>query len=402
MNLLDWAYYKLVMSNYKDFDTVPDVKKWNNFLSSLDEPNDYIDKAYNKYLCKKYYFSKKKLFISRVICGFGMFIGDIFLKFPIKDNSNALSEDKILIEVIKDINPNEIVPNKLVKKYPKRIYSKYSNKYLGRMNQTAKNILLSCRNRYPKDVFFHFLIYKELVKHSHFIKKYDPSATLVYASERNIASPIITEFYERNNRKFISFMHGDYILQMNQAFMQFSEYYVWDEAYINMFVHDLHCDDKQFIVYTPKKLMKKWNLEIITPEYFCTYYFTGCSKKSVKIVAEAFNKLKASGKKCKVRLHPRWSVNDTLIKELFKEFFIEEAKNISMEESLGNTQYAIGLNSTVLHEAFVEGRKVVIDDISSPDDFNSLVDRRYIMLKKEHILFSELLKMDGEKREVII
>lgn len=390
MKMYNWIYNKLVMSNYKNFDVVPDVEKWKEFLLSLDKPRDYIDEAYNKYQCKKYYFSKNKLYIADIISSIGVFIGNVLSIIPLPDIERS-SNEKLLLEVVKDINPKDIIPKEVLNRYSEVQYINSTHHYIGRINRKARELYKECKARYPKEKFFHFLIYKDLVKHSKLIQMNNMAATMVYVAERNIASPIITKLYEDSGRKFISFMHGDYLLQMIQAYMRFSEYYVWDLAYIDMFVNDLYCDSNQFRVYTPQKLEKKWSLENVQPTYFCTYYFSGCNKDSIKIIAEAFNKLKESGKECKIRLHPRWGFNDAIIRELFRGFYIEEAQNVSMEQSLASTKYVIGLNSTVLHEAYVEGREIVLDDISSPDDYVSLKARRYIMLEKKHLLFSVLL-----------
>ena len=399
MKLYDWIYNKLVMSNYKNFDIVPDVNEWNRFLSSLPEPKDCIDKAYNKYLCKKYYYSGKKLAAMRAVGGIIVFFGNLLSRFPVSVKAEPSPKDRLLFEVVKDIDPKDVVPNEVLAAYSETIRVFTSRRFIGRLCRQARTLFEECKKRYPDDVYFHFLVYKDMVLHSHYLKKYNPSATMVYVSERNIASPVITELYEQRGGKFISFMHGDYLLQMIQAYMQFSEYYVWDAAYIDMFVNDLHCDPGQFKIYTPGKLLKKWDLENVTPEYYCTYYFSGCSRDSIGKIADAFAQLRDAGKKCKVRLHPRWGFNDDLIRERFRDFPIEEAKDVSMEQSLASTEYAIGLNSTALHEAYTEGRKVVIDDISSPGDFKSLEDRRYIMLRKEHVLFSGLISNAMDKTE---
>ena len=68
---------------------------------------------------------------------------------------------------------------------------------------------------------------------------------------------------------------------------------------------------------------------------------------------------------------------------------IENPSEVSIESSLGRTKYVIGLATTVLSEAYVEGKTIVIDDLSDPDKFNNLSERKFLPLQRPHILFSE-------------
>ena len=81
--------------------------------------------------------------------------------------------------------------------------------------------------------------------------------------------------------------------------------------------------------------------------------------------------------------------------EEFKDVLIEMQSEITLEQSLGNTAYVIGLATTVLFEAEVEGRKIVIDDISNKSLFNNLNARRFRLLSHEHLLLSELVQKYG-------
>jgi len=58
---------------------------------------------------------------------------------------------------------------------------------------------------------------------------------------------------------------------------------------------------------------------------------------------------------------------------------------------LENTKYVIGLNTTVLSEAYVEGKQIVIDDLSDKERFLDAKRRGAIAFKKKHLLLSELL-----------
>lgn len=233
----------------------------------------------------------------------------------------------------------------------------------------------------------------ELATHSHILINYNPEVVFVYINERNIASPVLTSMYENESRELCSFMHGEYPLQLIMAFMSFSKYYVWDDSYINMFRNDLRCQIKEYVVYTPKKLRKKWDLENNVPTYFCTYYFSGESEESVIKVAEALLKFHKKGKQCSVRPHPRDLLHRKLLEETFKgtDICIENALEFPLKDSLGRTEYVVGLQSTVLSEAFIEGKQIVLDDFSDGEHFDILQMQKFNVLNKPHLLFSELI-----------
>ena len=165
----------------------------------------------------------------------------------------------------------------------------------------------------------------------------------VYVNERNVASPILKEIYSAQNRRFISFMHGEYLLNMIQAYMSFTDYYVWDDSYIDTFSGFLKSDITHYHVYKPLKLQKKWNLEKIVPEYTFTYYFSNESKDAIKIIADTFSVFRQNGYKCKVRPHPRFMQNIQDMADEFKGVLIETPSEVTLEESLGNTEFVIGL-----------------------------------------------------------
>ena len=96
--------------------------------------------------------------------------------------------------------------------------------------------------------------------------------------------------------------------------------------------------------------------------------------------------------KCSIRPHPRYS-NLKLINDIFKDtnINIEDAKKVSVESSMENTENIIGLKSTVLLQAYYGGRQIILDDLSDINLFNVLHDSGYILLKKEYKLLSDVI-----------
>ena len=388
---IDKWHEKFASSSIKVTDQVPDVAEWKRFLNSLKKSDDCVDVAYNKYLCRMYFFSAKKQLIMNVL-GFGALFVELAYMLVSNKKLKPARKGLCVLEKARQIpNFDDVVPEELFTRFEKVEVAENYNKKFGVLCKEARALWFRCFRKYPFQFFFLYFVYMELAAHSHFLLTYNPEATVVYVNERNVASSVITELYEQGDRKFISFMHGEYLLQLIQGYMSFSEYYIWDAFYADMFANDLNCKIREYKVYTPKKLQKKWDLENHTdPEYFCTYYFSAESTTTVMKVAEIFKEFEAHGKKCKVRPHPRFMAH---FQEILKEFdglVIENAREVPLRTSLEQTRYAVGLMSTVLSEAKVEGREIVIDDKSDVPQFASMEVRRSAALNREHILLSEL------------
>ena len=387
--LIDRLHEKFSDKEINKADIIPDIQEWKLFLNNLPEAKDSIDAAFNKYQCRMHYFPWYK----RLLVNFlGLCVLPVEIFFMVKSNQpvSKMNKGTAILEKSRDVPVYEDT-------FPKELYNEYNiivvenfNKKFDILCKEARKILIKCIKRHPFNFFFIYFVYMELAAHSHFLLKYNPEATIVYVNERNIASPVITRLYENDGRKLISFMHGEYLLQLVQGFMTFSRYYILDKSYENMFKW-LKCNMGQYIVYTPGKLQKKWKFDGNVTKFYCTYYLSGQSKESILCLGSILEKFEAQGKKCKVRPHPRDIQYTKEILTSFRNITIEDANKVSLKESLENTKYVIGLNTTVLSEAYVEGKQIVIDDLSDRGRFLDAKRRGAIAFKKEHLLLSELL-----------
>lgn len=367
----------------------PNIESWNNFLTSLPLAKDDYTMSYNKYLCRMYYFPLHYKITMNFVSLFLLIILLVKIRFNNINKTMQDEEKKLLLIKSSNVSCEDIFPDELFDEFNEiteidRIgLEKYS--YNNQILDILKNII----KKHPLSYHYVFMIAKELFKISGLVDEYNPSAIVCYVNERNMASPLITSYLEKKNIEYISFMHGEYLLQLIQAYMKFSRYYVWDKHYIDMFNNDLLCKFDKIKVYTPAKYKNQYSTA--DPTYFCTYYFGGESDERIEKISKIFYILEDLGYKCKVRPHPRRS-NYNKIHDSFKNIYIEDIRKVNLEKSLNNTEYVIGLNSTVLLEAYYGGKKVVIDDISEPERYKNLSKRKYIMLQKEHILLSSLLK----------
>lgn len=399
MEIIKRIYSKLVVGSIKETDFEPNVDEWYAFLDKLPEPQDYIDEAYNKFLCRNFHYGKLKSFILD-FCALPLLAAGVVKSLFVKKHLPEIDGKKLIIERKRDVAFEDIFPEELYGQYDTALAVEdlRNKKELNfEYAAEAKEIFSEVYKRYWNKPYFMLWCYRELGKHSEYILQYNPSSIAVYVEERNIAGPLIRKLYESTGRKYISFMHGEYLLRLIQAYMSFSEYYIWHPSYVETFGDILHCNIGKYVLYRPKKLQKKWDLEKDIPDYYCTYYFSAESKESIRKIGEIFKQLEEKGKKCKVRPHPRYSQLQEIEKNFSKEM-IEDPKQVSIETSLRRTKYVVGLATTVLAEGYYEGREIVIDDIGSPEKYGNLVKRRFVTLSLPHILLSELVA--GAMKEV--
>ncbi len=393
MSFFGNIYGKLVTDDIKGQEHAVDVDQWKRFLASLPEPRDCIDESFNKYCCRMQYFPKWKRLLLNLLAA-------VFLatRLPVLfDQAEPLPKMRksvLLVERRRALGYEDVIPDELRKAYWVCEEVKQGGMAGTSMCMEARLLFRSLCRRRPINFYFQLLVFKELTIHSDWLRSFNPEATAVYANERNVASPMLTQLYEESGRHYVSFMHGEYLLHLVQAYMRFSTYYVWSEHYVHMFSEELKCDRSQFVVYMPGKLKKKWHLEEVQPGFDYTYYFSAESRRSIECLAQLFSALEVRGLRCKVRPHPRYSHTE-FIKDIFSHVIVEDPDVTTLEESLGDTRYAVGLATTVLTEAYVEGRGVVIDDLSSPELFEDARRRHAACLERGHLLLSECAKACG-------
>lgn len=390
MSLIKRLYELVIIGSIKNTETVPDVDAWNSFLSELPNPIDEVDESYNKYRCRRYFISGFRRFILNAAALVGLMRG-----LPCYLTKTRVPKDinQELLLLVRDtaVAYDDILPNELTSKFKHMDVVAATKRFDGSMTHEGKILFRKVLQRHPFSFYYLLLVMKEISNHSRYMEEYGAQTTAVYVNERNVASPLIRRLYEERGCCYDSFMHGEYLYQLIQGFMSFSHFYVWAGSYADMFADDLRCNCGEYIVYTPRKLQKKWNLQEVKNDHFCTYYFSGESTTSIKKLSQLFKELEGNGLHCVVRPHPRHSHLD-LISQEFPAEMIEDARSVSIKDSLGSAEYIVGLSSTVLFEAKAEGKKVVIDDFSNPDIFRNLQKRKFRLLNEEHLLLSEVIR----------
>ncbi len=237
--------------------------------------------------------------------------------------------------------------------------------------------------------YFKLKILLKIGMYSAQIKKHNPKAIISY-SENSFTSSLATQYCEEKGIQHINVMHGEKLFNLKNSFFRFSEFYVWDSHYVNLFLK-LRGEHSQFKVELPYSMqtVKIENKE--NKKYFMTYYL-GIENKEIMVgIKEAFDILKAAGKECAVRIHPR-TENDEVVRHIFKEYDVQDKNNLSLNESMSDTECVASLISTVLFEGWNKQKTIVIDDYSQTETYLKLKDLDYIMLKKPHYLLSQIIK----------
>ena len=369
-----------------------------SYLSSFPEPKDDYERSYFKFKCFcEYCYYKKKWIIASYNAG-AMALLPIMhrrLRKAWKNRDKAVEKVDAVIENVPKLPCDDVIPQELRDSYKtvKEIHAiNYSDAWL---SDEAEEIVKELERRYPTKFYFRIITMMKLAQFCQYLDKYKPEAILFYSCEREFAGPLQTKLCEKMGSKYISYMHGDYLSTLCFAFQKFSHYYIWDESYRSMF-EQLKWS-APMTVYKPAKL--KGIAEPVPDgecKYYATYYFSDETREQIAKIYEVFSALEKRGLKTKVRPHPRFSDVEA-ISSVFKDIEIEDTKEWSLAKSISESEYIVGLNTTVLSEAYFSGKKIAIDDVSDPAKYSELDKRGYISIRRPHVLLSELGKERAEQ-----
>ncbi len=363
------------------------VIKWKEFLSKLDKSGDAYAMSLNKYKCRMVLFSNKYIVLRNLYCMLDLikisFI-DI-LKSIFNKNKDFVEEQKsvdMVIQIRDDLPITDVFPESLYKEFPNYEEVKASFEKTTIQNKALKEAYKKLSRKNFFRFHYRYLARREFALHSYIIEKYNPKMLAVYINERNVFSPILKEVYENEKREIINFMHGTNVFAIQNAFMSFSRLYIWDKGYIDMFENDLFCNIGKYEVYLPGKL--QYNLKLRDKyDKDLTYYLSGQEVNSQKVLFDIAQKLRAQNIKLYIRPHPRVAMPEGVYpedEETYNKYI--EATSKDLKESIEQSEYIVGMNSTVLEQAYYANKKILVDDVTSKTEFESLKSRKYLMINK--------------------
>lgn len=372
---------KLAKSNNGVFNVPVAYQK--EYLNTLKTPKNDFDRSYNQYLCQM------RLNSRWVSLGLNIVSIPMILFYLVKpNNSNAGISCKKNVFFC-DGKPNNIIPKEL-----SILLGDYItiNEKKEALQKSDFAFFLEILRKHPFS--FHFLL-KCLLKirfYSFQIQKYHPDI-IVVCNEYSFTSSVMTEYCNRNGIQHINVMHGEKLFYMRDSFFHFNRCYVWDQVYAELFVA-LRADKEQFVIATPESFdfSKFDQIEI---KYDYTYYLGYESGDTLQKIIFAMKTLRRKNYYVNIRPHPRYTDLNELRMYCGGDIDIENTHAVLIEESIMRSRSVISAYSTVLNQAYHNGRNVVIDDYSQPENYNKLFDLGYVMLEVKHEVLSEILNREG-------
>lgn len=341
------------------------------FLHTLQQPTTDIQRSFAQYKCQNFFRSKLKVLFQELLSAFffPVALAYYLLKSLKEVNSNihvdAVGEFKGMLE---------IVPESIDKKY------KINNE----LWNTGASIVLrdlgficSILFRHPLRPYFALKCLGKIAIYSFFIRHYTPRAIIVHA-EYTFTCSVLTLYCERHNVIHINVMHGEKLIYIGWSFFRFSECYVWSEHYRSLLI-DMGAEISQFKIEVPPGL----KIDVTTnfkKQYYADYkyYLQVYTEDQLKSIIDSLAFVESRGKTIKFRPHPRFSDVALLEKYVGKEK-IEYPKDVNIMSSVASCKCAIGYCSTVLYQAYLCGKVVILDDMTYKNGYAQLKNHRYIL-----------------------
>ena len=356
------------------------VSKQKEYLAHFREPQDDIERSYNQYRCQM------KFNNAALNCAMNFMALPLLLYYWKKANLLVLQEGKVDAIFFADGKPENIIPNELRTRFSTIDIIEEKKEYLA---ETDRLFFRKVWKHYP--LSWQFLL-KSLIKiryYSYEIHRSNPKAIIV-CNEYSFTSSILTAYCTAMGIEHINVMHGEKLYYMRDSFFHFDRCYVWNEFYRDLLC-ELRAEKSQFRVAVPPS-MRFLTSKAVEKEYDYTFYLGAERDEQLQQIISCLNLLKQRGKKVSLRPHPRYSDLNMVRRFCIDGIIIEDGGSLPIEMSILRTRNAVSGFSTVLNQAYHNGVKIVIDDVSKPEAYKKLEELGYVMLKVEHKLLSQVLE----------
>lgn len=375
-------FLRFLRKGDKDFFDIPAAQQ-KTFLEAIPEPKNDIQRSLYQFKCQSFFWPKWKVPFYN-IGAFFVFVPVLIMEwfrsaFVHKSHHyDAIGEFKGM---------EECIPDNLSEEYNIRhedwlVKGMLKTKDIG---YVLKVFLSSFPNAY-----FSLKLLLKLSQYNQTIYMYQPQAMVVHC-EFSFASSILTQFCERKGVKHIDVMHGEKLYHIYDSFFRFSKCYVWSDYYKDLFIR-LRAYPDQFVISVPPSLkidLRKYKRPDVYADY--KYYLADFTSEEIAGIVASMSGVKAQGKSVKYRLHPRYQQWDRILEYATKED-IEDPHEVTIQESVANCEFVVGSYSTVLAQAFMSGRKVVVDDVTYIEQYRKLAEYDYWLASENSIKLSEINK----------
>ena len=353
-------------ANYLDIPTEQQAY----YISKLGEPKDDIDRSYKQYLCQRFFepqWKKALLDLMSAILFFPTILILFIRGLMVKKCENIDAYGSFY-------GIEEILPDELKNKFRIEVRNWDEKKALFKEN--IKPILLLFM-RHSWSPLFLLKCTIKLSMYSYIIRSYEPRAIIVH-NEPSYTNSFLTMCCEKYGVKHINVMHGEKLYNIRDSFFRFDEFYVWSNYYIELF-KSLNVEMSQMRICIPRSLkidIKKY----INPDVYgdFKYFLSIYTEQEIKSIVESMQFVKKQNKTVKYRPHPRYS-NISLLKKYVNESEIEWPQKVGILESISNLEYAVGSYSTVLTQAYLSGKCVILDNVTYKLQYEKLKSHKYIL-----------------------
>lgn len=372
---------RLLRGMHREF-KVP-VQKQKKLLNSFNEPQNNFDRSFYQYKCQELFWGKL-FYLAASIAAAVLLPYQLYrLKKNREEIKNGIKTEQIDLILVADEMPEGIFPPQLLNEYPGHKRTGAMDGYY--FSEEDESFFRYLKKRYWNHPYF---LYKCLMKqagYSYIIHTYNPKVICACGAEFTYTSSYLTQYCNFYKIKHYNTMHGEMFYYVLDAFICFDRFYVWNSYYKEL-LQSLRAK-AEFIIDIPDSV--KIDLEKIDvsdiPSYDMKYYLQMQEGKVLENIAASLNVLQRKGYRVCVRYHPR-TINLQEIKRLMPQIALENPRECPIEHSIKATKYVVGLNSTVLFQAYTSGKGVIIDDVSNADMYKKLEEMKYMMIGKCPVL----------------
>ncbi len=369
MNLVSFLF-KIDKYNKHQFD-IP-VEEQYAYMNSLGEAKDDIERSYKQYICQDFFSPTwvRALMFSISIFAVPCLMLMMWLKgrkVKFESKAETIAEDKGM---------PEIIPVELSSKY--ELNYKAWNSGIGLT--TADVTYIIKKIAWFRQPFYVLKVMMQIASYSNRITKHQPDRVVAHC-EFSFCSSVLTDYCHYRGVKLINVQHGEKLRYIRDAFFHFDECYVWDQHYVDMLI-GLKAEPTQFMIAVPPNL--KIDVENhLNPSAYADYkyYLAADNEEQIKSIVDSMAFTKKEGKTVKYRIHPRYTDLEVL-KKYVRDDEIELPKQVGIVDSICNMTYAVGSYTTVMLQAYISGKKVLMDDVTYNERFLHLKEYGYILTNK--------------------
>ncbi|MDI9472351.1 MAG: hypothetical protein QM221_05505 [Bacillota bacterium] len=340
------------------------------YLWSFPEPQDPFDRSFYQYKCQM-----KQL--GGLLSSFLNIMASVSLPILMLLTKTVKIEDRESNTAVFFSNglDNDYMTPSLLNRYEEVI--NYKNVHSRVIDEVAKGIVYKMIARHPLSPFW---ILKNFIKLSFYSRaiQLHPCKDIISSCEYSYTSSVLTLYCNMRGKKHINIMHGDKLFNIRDSFFLFDKFVIWDEHYGELFT-DLRASIGKVIVDLPSFFLADNKVYGSIIDY--KYYLQKEDEEQLRKIHLELLRLKEAGKTVVIRPHPLYS-NNKMVKQIFKDFEIEDTSKIDIMHSIMSSSNVVSRYSTVLFQAYINGVNTIIDDVSIQGVFEQLTELRYIMITK--------------------